>query len=538
MAHFDFSAFTEKLKNTWGHISFSQRLLIGGLALLVIGSFFALLYWVNSTDYKVLYTKLQPEDASRVVTLLESNKVSFKLQDDGTTILVPEDRVYDMRLKAAGSGTVTGQGVGFEIFDNVQLGQTDFMQKINYQRALQGELARTISDFPGVERVRVHLALPQRSLFVEEQKKPSASVIIKMAGGSVLNQKDVEAIVNLVSMSVEGLQKSYITIADTSGKILYSPEDEHSVQGLTSSQLEYKTAVQQNLERRIEEMLFPIIGPGRVIAKVNADLDFDQRTTVREIFDPQSAVVRSEQRNEESNRGQANLEAGSADPNYRGDNLTGGLSQQQGTRESRTTNYEINKEEHKIISVPGEIKRLSVAVIVDGSYQLNQETGVYDYVPKTEEEMTRIRDLVTNAVGISLERGDGLEVSNIAFGGPEADLTPDLASTIMDYSMRLGKPLLNALLVFLFLFLVVRPVVMSLIRPKVEGEMMEGLEGLPEAEDRLALLESAAADELGEPTKKIEDVKAHAAQLSEQNMAQALNVLRTWMKDKEGLKVG
>jgi flagellar M-ring protein FliF len=522
----------------WIKSNVSQKVFIGGLALSVVGAFFAMIFWMNKPDYKVLYSRLYQEDAARIVETLKSAKEPYKLEDNGSTILVPEDRVYDLRLKIAGEGGMVGQGVGLEIFDEVKVGQTDFVQKINYQRALQGELARTITEFPAVERARVHLVIPQKSLFIEEQHKPSASVVLTIADGKKLEMKDVKAVVNLVVMAVEGLDEGRITVTDTKGKILYSPADKDSLEGLTTSQFEYKINMQQNLERRIEELLFPVIGPGRVIAKVNADLDFNQRTIHKETYDPAGSVVRSEQRSEESTQGQANVESGVPEPNFRGDGLSGGLSQQQSNRETRTTNYEINKEEQSIVAAPGDVDRLSVAVIVDGTYVKNADTGAWDFTPLPQEQIDRIGDLVKSAVGYDSARGDVVEVRTISFGGPEVQPQQSLLDVILDYALRLGKPLLNALLIFLFLVMVVRPVVMALIRPRVEGEAMEGLEGLPEGSERLALIEGGDDEEALEALKKIEDIKAHALQLSEQNMDQAMGIIRNWMKQQEGVRGG
>jgi flagellar M-ring protein FliF len=529
-----------KARNLWVKTNMTQRIFIVGMTVVVVGAFLAMILWLNRPDYKVLYSKLQSEDVIRITGMLDASKEKYKLENEGTTILVPEERVYDLRLKVAEEGAIVGSGVGFEIFDEVKVGQTEFVQKINFQRALQGELGRTISEFPAIEKARIHLVLPKKSLFIEEQQQPSASVVLKLVEGKKLDAKEVQAIINLVSMSVEGLDRDRISIADTRGKLLFSPKDDTSLEGLTTTQLEYKVTLQQNLERRIEEMLFPVIGPGRVIAKVNADLDFSHKTIHKEMYDPEGQVVRSEQRSEESTRGQANLEAGSPEPNFRGDGLTGGLSQQQGSRESRTTNYEITKEEQEIVASLGDIKRLSVAVIVDGTYEASEEPGGdYIFTPRKEAEMERIRQLVQNIVGYDRARGDGLEITSISFGGPEIEVEPSLAAVLMEYAMRLGKPLLNALLIFLFLVLVVRPVILSLIRPRVEGEMVEGLEGLPETEERLALIEGEDGEEDAlEALKKIEDVKAHALQLSEQNMDQALAIVRGWMKQQEGSRVG
>ena len=533
-----FSSISDKFKAFWQQSSIMQRSLVLGLAVLTIAVFVGLTVWMNQPDYRVLYANLSPEDASRVVTGLQADKTPYKLENNGQTILVPADKVYDLRLKVAGDGSITGQGVGFEIFDNIKVGETAFVQKINYQRALQGELTRTLSEFPGVESARVHLVVPQHSLFIEEQQPPSASVVLKLAEGRSLNEKDVQAVVNLLVMAVEGLDKSHISVSDSNGKVLYYPPEEGSVAGMSNTQLEHKATVQRDLERRIEDMLAPIIGPGKVIARVNADLDFSQKTIRKELFDPDKTVLRSESRSEESTKGQSTLDSGVPDANFRGDNMSGGLSEQESTRETRTNNFEINKEEQNIIASVGDVTRLSVAVIVDGTYVKNEETGEMMFTPRSDEELARINQLVANAVGFDRARGDTIEVSSISFGGPDLAFEPQLSDMIMDYATRLGKPIMNSVLVLLFLLLVVRPIVLAMIRPRVQGELIEGLEGLPAGEDRLALIEADEEMDALDALKKIEDVKAHTLQLCEQNMEQAISILRGWIKDREGADVG
>ena len=530
--------FVERLKNVWSSVSFSQRMFIGGLATILIAVFIGVMVWMGRPEFSLLYANLQPEDANRVVKILEKQQVPFVLEQNGTAIMVPADKVHGLRISIAGENVLTGSGIGFEIFNDVQVGQTDFVQRLNYRRALEGELGRTISQFPGVESARVHLVLPHRSLFIEEQQKPSAAVLLKLTGSRRVEPRDMEALVNLVTMSVEGLDRTRVSVTDNSGKVLFQPEVEGSISGLTQTQFDHKTRTQQNLERRIEELLMPVIGAGKVIARVNADLDFSQRTIRREMFDPDKTVVRSENRNEESTQGRATIGGGVPDPNFRGDNPAGNMSDQNSSRESRTINFEINKEEQNIVSNSGDISRISVAVIVDGMYEKNAE-GEMVFTPRTAEEMDRIRQLVASAVGFDSVRGDTLEVSSIAFEGVDlADATP-VSTVIMDYAMRFGKPFLNALLVFLFLIMVVRPVVLALIRPKVEGRMIEELEGLPQTDDRLALADdSEDAVTATAMLDKIEDIKVHALHLSEQNMEQALGIIKCWLKDpkEEGHK--
>jgi flagellar M-ring protein FliF len=541
-------AFWQKLDTRW-------RLTVAGAGAALVLGLAASAAWFNMPDYKVLYSNLQPEDANRVVRMLQAQKIPYKLENNGATVTVPEIAVYEQRIKIASEGGLVGSGIGFEIFDEVKLGTTDFVQKINYQRALQGELARTISEFSNVESARVHLVVPQRSLFVEEQQEPSASVVLALTDSSrSMEGKEVQAIVNMLTMAVQGLDKTRVSISDNTGKSLYFPEDD-SVTGQTVTQREYKLKMEQSLERRILDMLGPVLGPGKAIAKINAELDFSQRTIKRELYDPDKTVVRSEQRSEETQRGRANLEAGSPDANFRGDGLTGAVSDQDGSRESRTTNYEINKEEQSIVSHTGTINRMTVAVIVDGVY-VKDNAGQWQFTARPREDLDQIKTMVSQAVGFDRARGDIIEVSCMPFGENELPQEPNVAQIVAEYADRLGRPLLNAMLVFLFLMLVVRPIVLAFLRPKVEaGEVLEGLEGLPSAEEQLALYEAQeeaakqAADEAAKAAElmvqapededefsmmqRLEDMKSFILQLAEHNMDQTMTVLREWMKDEQ-----
>jgi flagellar M-ring protein FliF len=533
----------EKIGALWKDRTLSQRILIGGLAASVITTFLVMVYFLNQTDYKVLYSKLSSEDASRIVEMLKAAKTPYQLTDNGGTILVPADVVYEQRLNVAGEGAMHGQGVGFEIFDELKVGQTDFAQRINYQRALQGELARTISEFPQIESARVHLVLPHKSLFIEEQKKSSASVVLNLKKGEKLEQKQIQGIVNFVSMAVEGLDPSSITVADTTGQILYQPQDEGSLQGMTTTQFDFKNTYERNLQSRIEQMLTPIVGPGRSIAKINADLDFNQRTIRKESYDPDVTVVRSEQRSEENSSGSAAVEdaavtttrGGAAVPNtnFRGDGFSGTESVEKSNRETRTTNYEINKEEENIVVAAGDLNRLSIAVIVDGTYEPVEGSNTYTFIPRKAEELEQIKQIVAKSVGFDAQRGDEIEVSSFEFGSPDIYAEPSLVQTMLEYAQRLGKPFLNGLLIFLFLILVVRPVVLALIRPRVSEEDFEALERLPEGERRVALAEPEE-EELGlmEASKRFELAKALAGKLFEDNLEQSVNVLKSWLKQE------
>lgn len=524
----------DRTKNFWANTNLTQRVFITGIAVASIVAFFVMIFVLNRPSYKVLLTRLQQEDAAKIVQMLKTSKEIYQLADNGTTILVPEDRVYDLRLKVAGEASLTGSGIGFEIFDEIKVGQTDFVQKINYQRALQGELQRTIIQFPEIERARVHLVIPSKSLFIEEQRAPSASIVLKMRDSKSLEPKQVESVVNLAAMAVEGLSKDRITVSDTSGKLLYNPADKSSMEGMSTTQLEQKLTMQQSIERRIEQMLFPVIGAGKVIAKVNVDLDFSKRTIHKEEYDPEKSVVRSEQRSEETTQGKANTESGVPEANFRGDGVAGALSQQQSSRETRTTNYEINKIEQDIVTSVGGVDRISVAVIVDGIYEQDAASKKFAFIPRKDEDLARIKQLVQSAVGFKSERGDQVEISCISFGNVDIDTQQSLAQIVMDYASRFSKPILNATLIFLFLLMVVRPVILALIRPRVEGgDVVESLEGLPEGQQRLALVESEEEElEALDGRHKIEDIKAEAVQMSEQNLDQAASVIKVWLREE------
>jgi flagellar M-ring protein FliF len=525
--------YLEKGKSIWTARSVPQQVLIGGLAAVMLIAFVVGLVLMNKPDYKVLYSKLSPEDASKVVSMLKSTKEPFQLADNGQTVLVRADKVYELRLKIAGEGNLHGQGIGFEIFDEVKIGQTDFVQHINYQRALQGELARTIMEFPKIDKARVHLVVPKRSLFIEEQTPPSASVVLKLKEKDAkLEPKEVQGIVNLVIMAVEGLDKKHITVTDQNGTPLFQPEDEDNG-GMNTTQLEFKAQMERKIERRIEELLTPVIGPQKIIARVNADLDFSHKTIKKELFNPDAQVVRSETRSEETVAGRANLDGNTPDANFRGDGFSGTQSSQDSSRESRTTNYEINREEQQIVSPVGELKRLGVAVIVDGTYTKDAKTGQMTYVPRSQEEIARIQSLVQSAVGFDKERGDSIEVSSIPFGAADFNEGQSLVKNFLDLGQRLGKPLLTGLLIFLFLILVVRPVVMALIRPKVAEQEVEEVASLPSTEERLAIEEALEVpEEALDTARRLELAKNQAMQLTEQNMDQAIRLLKSWAKQE------
>ncbi len=275
-----------------------RNLSIAVILLLCIVGFGSLIFWNSRPDYQVLFSNLSQEDAGEMVNKLKEKKVPFQLTNNGTTILIPKEQVYDLRLSLATEGLPKGGGVGFEVFDRTNLGTTDFVQKLNYQRALQGELSRTIKQIKEIEQARVHIVTPKESLFIEEQKKPTASVLVKTRSGMTLAPPQVEGIVNLVSSAVEGLEPGNITIVDTTGKVLFKRADSTLMGQLTTTQLEYQKNIEEGFKKKVQGMLEEVLGPTKAIARISADIDFQQVEITEEKYDP-AGVLRSEQKNTE-----------------------------------------------------------------------------------------------------------------------------------------------------------------------------------------------------------------------------------------------
>ncbi len=523
-----------RIKELWSGSTLAQKILIAGMLGTTVLILVLFLAWLNKTEYGVLYANLSSKDASRVVEVLKKDNVSYKLANQGSTVQVPKDRIYDLRLQLAGQDVLKGQGVGFEIFNQTQVGQTDFVQQVNYQRALQGELSRTISGIPAVKSARVHLVLPDKSLFIEEQNPASASILLNLEPGEKLGDRQVESVVSLAVMAVEGLSPENVSVVDTQGTLLYQAAQENSFEGLTSTQLEYKNALENKLQQRIERMLTPVLGMGRVLAKVNADIDFSRKTIQKELFDPDSSVVRSEQKTREKSRGSAgaSAEEGSPEAGYQG-GQTGTGTSQESSRTQSTTNFEINKEEHQIVVPQGQIDTLSAAVIVDGTTKTDQN-GQQVFVPRSDRELEQIRSLVMRAVGYDSARGDAIEVTSMPFSKPEPLPEPSLVQSALGAAQKFWKPLLNAVIILLFLLLVVRPVVLAILKPRVVEEEVPEAAGLPGSAGQSALGEGGAPEEISakEAKQHFDDLKDKAREFVDTNREEALNIVRQWIHEE------
>ena len=368
---------------------------------------YAAFFIFDRMNYAPLYTNLSPQDGAAIVKELEAAKVPYNLSNGGTVIAVPRGVIYQTRLKLAGKGVPAGSGVGFEIFEKTPFGASEFTQQVNYLRALQGELSRTINSIAAVQSSRVHLAIPSRSNFLGPEEKPSASVVVDLQPGYHLSPDQVQGIVNLVASSVPKLSADRVTVIDSSGRPL-----KEIVPAVASTEAEklnvLKLNYEQEIERRIESMLDPVLGPGKVVVRANVQLNLQETQMTREEFDPENRVVRSQRTTVDDSDGktggkpgvQANIPGGDA----------GKLIAENGSRRSNeSVTYEVGHTTSRISEPRGQIQKISVAVLVDGKYEKDK------YLPRTAEEMEVIKGVVKRAVGLDGERGDELEVANVPF---------------------------------------------------------------------------------------------------------------------------
>ncbi len=517
--------------------------LLGLLGMVVAAGAVAFLWTSGNGEQQVLYSQLSIEDAAAVTAKLKEMHTPYMIKGDGTTILVPSALVHETRLRLATAGLPQGGGVGYELLDKPTLGMTEFLQKLNHQRALQGDLARTITQLAAVQSARVHIVLPEKSLFVSQQEKTTASVVLKLVPNRRLTREQISGITHLVSSSVEGLRPADVTIVDTDGHILSREEENTAFLSRTEAQLSYQRALEDSLERRVQSLLERAVGEGKVTVRVSATLDFQHIERTEECFDAENPAIRSEQRNKEEGSGHGLWALGV--PGVRA-NVEGATQEAEkdkakatNSRQSETINYELSKMVSKIVAPSGEVKILSVAVLVDGAYQPGQKGGERTYVPRSAEEMAKYRDIVKSAIGYNEARGDRLEVANIPFASHDA-LGDSLAHEAQKlFWLHIGRYALFALLGGLFFFFMVRPLLQWVTgkdgAPLVEAQLPRtvqqleaemGVAGmLPEREEARVL---TAMPAIGQPAGQ--ELRTQIAEFVRSEPERAAEVLRTWLR--------
>ncbi|MBG53851.1 MAG: flagellar M-ring protein FliF [Alphaproteobacteria bacterium] len=470
-------SFTEFLKS----LGPARILSLGLVAIGLLGFFAYVGLRVSEAPMSLLYADLTSDDAAQIITQLETQSIPYELQGDGTKIFVPRDQALRLRMNMAEQGLPSGGAVGYEIFDNTDaLGTTSFVQNLNYLRALEGELSRTIKAIDRVKAARVHLVLPEREVFSRERREPSASIVIRVSG-EPLGRAQIRSIQHLTASAIDGLTPGNVSIVDEQGNLLASGAQDEN-EGLLSSSLdERNVAFERRLQAQIQTIVESIVGPDNSRIQVNAELDFNRITRTSDMFDPEGQVVRSTQTVEESSTstdGVPNdaVTVGNAVPNAGLAEGEGAGSRDAQNRLEETVNYEISRTTQTEIIEAGSVKRLSVAVAVDGIYTGNDEAGA-TYSPRTEEELTKIAALVRSAIGFNETRGDVVEVVNIRFASrtlpePLGEMEePFLGLTKADY-MRMGETGLLALVSLLVLLFVVRPLVRGIINPAPSSEQL------------------------------------------------------------------
>jgi flagellar M-ring protein FliF len=431
---------------------------------IVIGTVF-LFQYTGQTTYQPLMSNLSPEDAANIIRTLREKRIPFKVDETGKNVSIPAESVYDLRLELSTMGLPQSGVVGYELFDKQTLGTTSFVQKVNQKRALEGELMRTINQIKGVRRSRIHLAIPQKSTFVEDQKKTTASVVLDLEPGTQLGEKQVFGIGNLVARAVEGMDVEDVVIVDSLGKTL-SRNAGDALSQATATQLDFKQKMENDLERRIEDMLSRVVGEGRVVARVSADLDFSQVSETQTLYDAEGSAVRSVQRDNKSMEGSRPGPGGvpGAQSNQPGApaQVAGSQVKSDTRSNSEVTNYEVPQTIRKTARSVGQVKRLSVAVVVDGHLvkEKNAEGEVQSKIePWGADKLKEFETIIATAAGIDRGRGDTIELRNMEFSQvdfEEAQRTVAEAERKSYFKNMVTYGLVGLMILMFFLF-VVRP---------------------------------------------------------------------------------
>lgn len=455
-----------QLGNVWNGISLSHKFIMIMMTMGFIGGIIGVTQWARKPDFALLYGELGPKESGEIVDLLKEENVPFQIRGNGSAIAVPSEKVHEMRLKLAGKGLPREES-GYELLDKVGFGTSDFVQRVNYRRAVQGELAKTIRHLDYVEWAQVHLALPEGSLFVEDEKSATASVILKLKSRSagVLRPEQVASIVHLVSAGVEGLKPENVTITDTRGNLLSRKELPSSMIGASNDQLEMKKKIEDYFVAKAQDLLDKIVGAGKSVVRVSADLDFKHVDEKLVEFDPERRVPKVQTVTTRVSGG-APFSGGGV-PGMQANLMSqSGIIQSVGSseeEETAQTQYELSKTERIIADHGASLKRMSVAVLVDGMYEDQKaEDGKIQkvYTSRNKDDMVRIAALVKQAIGIdeSGNRNDSFEIQNVQFYEPsfeqeEASLKKEQQKEFM---LKMAKNGSLAITVLVFLLFVMR----------------------------------------------------------------------------------
>jgi flagellar M-ring protein FliF len=518
-----------------------------GVVAMIVGS----AYWLNAPTYGLLYSDMDAEAASDLVARLKSQQVPYMLDAGGKSVRVPVDRIDELRLELASQGLPSSGRIGFEIFDRTQFGATEFLEHVNYRRALEGELARTIATIGQVQTARVHIAMAKESLFASGAEPAKASVVLKLKNNSPLPPGTITGIAGLVSASVESLRPESVVIVDTFGRRLSGPDqEEHANDGL---QLDRQRRMEQDLTQKVVALLEPVVGVDRVRVNVSTRLSADSQEETQETYDPET-VIRSRQVSSDTTNAILNSGVAGARGNAPPGASTATVDpaqtnqQQNAGRMSETTNFEVSKTTTHKIAPPGQIARLSVAVIVDDDHVSTTDAAGATTVqnkPRTPEELQRIQGLVAASVGLDTERGDQITVENIAFN----DNAPDMAEPVLPWwrkAIPTGSPagetvrgfgvIILGLVALLF---VIRPMMQRAFAQALPAAVAlpAGVDGqaptVSDIEGALAAHEELPLSPLRQTDARLPGLSKRLSKVAEAEPEQVAKLMRAWLTEGE-----
>lgn len=425
-----------QLRDIWNQLGVAQRVSVASATLVLLAALGALAFWSSRPEYSLLYGRLSDSEAAKVIAALDDAKVPYKVGAGGGSILVPPEKVHLMRMQLAGKGIPRGEGVGFEIFDKPNFGISDFVQRANYVRAVQGELARTISQLDEVESARVMIVLPENRLLLDKDKYATASVFVRVRGNAQLAPQSINSIRFLVANSVEGLKPNHVTLVDNLGNVLSENSDNDSISGLTGTQLAARRNLEQYLAKKAQDMLEKVLGPGQAIVRVSADINLDTISRTEEKFDPDGQVVRSQTKNDENtdaSTASSSTPVGISSNTTTETNATASAALPVNNTKNRkavtTIQYEVSRTTSNVMQTAGGIKRLSAAVTVAAR---TEGTGAQRKIlNRSPEELEKLRRIVASALGIQTgtdpSHGDVITLEELPFNDQfSTDLTQQL----------------------------------------------------------------------------------------------------------------
>jgi flagellar M-ring protein FliF len=427
-----------QLTEIWRQLGASQRVSIISATVVLLAGLAALAFWSSRAEYSLLYGKLSDSESAKVIAALDDAKVPYKISGGGSSIMVPADKVYLMRMQLAGRGIPrSGDGVGFEIFDKPNFGISDFVQRANYIRAVQGELARTISQLDEVDSARVMIVLPENRLLLDKDKHPTASVFVRVRGNSQLQPQAINSIRFLVANSVEGLKPNNVSVVDNLGNVLSENSDNDSLTGLTSTQLTARRNLEQYLAKKGQDMLEKVLGPGQAVVRVSAEINFDTITRTEEKYDPEGQVIRTQTKNDENNDsttstaggGPAGISANTATDTNTASTAASPVNNTKNRKTTSTVEYEVGKSTSSTMQAAGGLKKLSAAVTIAARFE--GQGADRKVAPRSPEELQKLRRIVESAVGIESgaqnTRGDQITLEELPFNDQYAtDVTREL----------------------------------------------------------------------------------------------------------------